>query len=223
MHSKTIHHDSRTSIIQISDFCPHCGKIMEPEQIHVAYDPMTQTYLLVVRCTVDNCRKFFSLEYSSKRENSPYKYLHLDQLLPYTYDGFSDDSISQNIKELSPEFSQTYSQALIAESKNLDNILGISLRKAFEFLVKDFALYQNPQDSENIKKQSLNNVIDQYYQVMPTLHSMAHIIRKIGNDETHYYRKYNDVDVNDLKMLIANFSLYINMVLDVENYTKKTS
>lgn len=221
MHDKTIHHDNRTSIVQVPDFCPHCGRVMELEQIDVKYDSTSQHYLLCARCSIDSCRKFFSLEYGSFKDK--YGQLHLFELIPYSYNGFQEPDISKNIISLSPIFAETFLQANIAEGKSLNQVSGIGFRKAFEFLVKDFASYKNPEQIETIRKNSVNNVIDKFYKDMPKLKELLHITRKIGNDETHYYREYDDVDVKDLKKLITNFSLYIDMILNIEEYGKKTS
>ncbi|KXT61035.1 hypothetical protein LACDD01_01549 [Lactococcus sp. DD01] len=52
---------------------------------------------------------------------------------------------------------------------------------------------------------------------------LLHITRRIGNDETHYYREFTNIDIEDLKKSIYNFSLYINMILDIEELSQKTS
>lgn len=221
MHKKTIDHDSRTSVIEVPDFCPHCGKVMELEQVVVKYDSISQHYLLCARCSVDSCKKFFSLEYSSFLDE--YRFRHLNKLIPYSYNGFQEPDISKRIIDLSPIFAETFLQANIAEGKSLNQVSGIGFRKAFEFLVKDFASYKNPDRIEDIRKNNVNNVINMFYTDMPKLKELLHITRKIGNDETHYYREYDNVDIKDLKKLITNFSLYIDIILNIEEYGKKTS
>ena len=221
MHDKTIQHNNSLSIVQVPDFCPHCGKVMELEQVDVKYDSTSDHYLLCARCSVDSCRKFFCLEYSSREDKYGQNFLH--ELIPYSYNGFQESNISERIIDLSPIFAETFSQANIAEGKNLNQVAGIGFRKAFEFLVKDFASYKNPDRIEEIRKNNVNNVINMFYKEMPKLAELLHITRKIGNDETHYYREYDNVDVKDLKKLITNFSLYIDMILNIEEYGKKTS
>lgn len=221
MHNKTIYHDNRTSIVEVPDFCPHCGRIMELEQTYVKYNSLTNTFLLAAKCTIDDCQKYFALEYTESK--SPAGYRSLSQLIPYSYNGFQEPDISENIISLSPVFAETFIQANIAEGKSLTQVSGIGFRKAFEFLVKDFASYKYPDQIEDIRKNNVNNVIDMFYKEMPKLKELLHITRKIGNDETHYYREYDNVDVKDLKKLITNFSLYIDMILNIEEYGKKTS
>ena len=218
MHNKQITLSGKYHTISIADTCPHCGKNMEPEQISSFFDSTSNTAALVFRCTVSSCRKFFILEYfSSSILNAP------SELINYQYNGVVDINISENIRTLSPIFAETFNEASIAESKNLTNITGLAFRKSFEFLVKDFAFYQNPNNEDKIKSESLNNVIDMFYKEMPKIQQLLHIIRRIGNDETHYYREFTDIDIKDLKMLIHSFSLYIDMILNIDEFNEKTS
>lgn len=220
MHLKTIRANSSNYTIEIPDTCPHCGKNMESEQIYDEYDRVAGTVALLFRCTINACHKYFVLEYSvSKYTNG--SICSIDELVRYSYNGFQEPDISENIRNLSPVFTETFIEATIAETKELRNISGIAYRKAFEFLVKDFASHKNQEKAEEIKKNSLNNVIDMFYKEMPMIKELLHITRRIGNDETHYYREFTDIDIKDLKKLIYNFSLYINMILDIEEFSQK--
>ena len=222
MHKKEIYAETRRFTIEIPDTCPHCGKFMEAEHKGYYLDTQIMTVALSFRCPISTCHRYFILEYNI--ESIPGRtFGSIKNLIPYDYNGFQPPEISDNVKTLSPVFSETYVEATIAESKGLTNISGIAFRKAFEFLVKDFAAYQNPDRTEDIRKNSLNNVIDMFYKDMPKIKELLHLTRKIGNDETHYYREFDEIDITDLKKLIYNFSLYINMILDIEEFSKKTS
>lgn len=220
MHLKTIRAKNSDYTIEIPDTCPHCGKNMESEQIDAVYDRVARTVALIFRCSINDCHKYFILEYSVTRDSIG-SIGSINELINYSYNGFQEPAISENIRNLSPIFSETFIEATIAETKELTNISGIAYRKAFEFLVKDFASHQNPEEVEKIRKNSLNNVIDMFYKEMPKIKELLHITRRIGNDETHYYREFTDIDIEDLKKLIYNFSLYINMILDIEEFSQK--
>lgn len=222
MHLKTIRAKNSNYTIEIPDTCPHCGKNMESEQIDAVYDRVARTVALIFRCSINDCHKYFILEYSVTRDSIG-SIGSINELINYSYNGFQEPAISENIRNLSPIFSETFIEATIAETKELTNISGIAYRKAFEFLVKDFASHQNPEKVEEIRKNSLNNVIDMFYKEMPKIKELLHITRRIGNDETHYYREFTDIDIEDLKKLIYNFSLYINMILDIEEFSQKIS
>src|ERR1043166_3097052 len=46
------------------------------------------------------------------------------------------------------KFIKTYLQSLVAESNGLDEIAGMGYRKAIEYLVKDWAIQNKPEDKE---------------------------------------------------------------------------
>ena len=103
---------------------------------------------------------------------------------------------------ISPDFCKIYKQALIAESNNLSEITGLALRKSFEILVKDYAIYLNDDvNSEDILKLSLKQTIDKYFKDS----EFEPIFRKIswlGNDHSHTFNKHENYNVNDLHRFI---------------------
>lgn len=84
-------------------------------------------------------------------------------------------------------------------------------RKALEYLIKDFAISQSPTDDERIKKLPLANCISQYIKDT-SVQSAAKRATWLGNDETHYVRKWETKDVKDLKILIR---LTVNAIENV--------
>jgi hypothetical protein len=115
---------------------------------------------------------------------------------------------------------------LAAEAFGLDQIVGIGLRKALEFLIKDFAIKQNPESGLEIKRMFLANVIKTYVEDQ-NLKLVAERAVWLGNDETHYERVWDEKDLNDLKRLIHLSVNWIDNVLTtqayVEEMNKKTS
>lgn len=86
---------------------------MELEQTYVKYNS-----LLTAKYTIDVCQKYFALEYTSRKNLSGYNIL--SELIPYPYNGFQEQDISENISILSPVFAETFLQANIAEAKSLN-------------------------------------------------------------------------------------------------------
>lgn len=110
-------------------------------------------------------------------------------------------------KSISPTFCTTYNQAIASEVNDLYLITGLAFRKAFEILVKDYAIYlnnkSNPNKSnpEDILKLSLKATIDQYFKNT----EFEPIFRKIswlGNDHSHTFNKHENYNVDDLKRFI---------------------
>lgn len=109
--------------------------------------------------------------------------------------------LPQEIKDLSPSFDKIYAQATQAEASGLDEIAGVGYRKAFEFLIKDFCISQSPEKESEIKGKFLGKVINDYIED-PNIITCSKRASWLGNDETHYIRKWSDKDINDLKILI---------------------
>ena len=107
----------------------------------------------------------------------------------------------ENLKNVSPNFYKIYNEALFAEIYGLNEIAGIGYRKALEFLIKDYCIYRHNDEEEKIKKQLLGQVISKFIDSTKIL-NLSKASAWIGNDETHYIRKFEDKDINDLKRFI---------------------
>jgi hypothetical protein len=90
---------------------------------------------------------------------------------------------------------------LRADYHGLDDVFGMALRKAFEFLIKDYCISKHPDKEETIKDTFLGTVIKNY--VSDTnIKICAERATWLGNDETHYERRWTGHDVKDLHTLI---------------------
>lgn len=129
--------------------------------------------------------------------------------------------ISEDIKAISSEFVSIYTQSLNAEKKGLDKVCGIGYRKALEFLVKDYLKYHITDDSkytiQQIETTALRNCIKQWIE-NPKIKMVAEKATILGNDETHYVRRWVDKDITDLKALIKLTLNYIQMELEYMKY-----
>jgi hypothetical protein len=94
------------------------------------------------------------------------------------------------------------SQVSTAEAFRLDQLVGVGLRKALEFLIKDFAISERPDKAKEIKQAFLGNVIRDHIDDN-RVQKMAERAAWLGNDETHYMRKWETRDITDLKMLVT--------------------
>lgn len=111
-----------------------------------------------------------------------------------------------HIEKLSPEFVLTFNQARSAEQLGLDKITGPGFRRALEFLIKDFLVSQIAEgpDAEKqieaIRSKNLSQCIDDidYKKIKVTAKAATYL----GNDATHYTKKWPDKDIQDLKRFI---------------------
>ena len=130
--------------------------------------------------------------------------------------------VAKEIGEVSPSFVTIYSQASEAEALRLDQIAGVGYRKALEFLIKDYCVSLQPSDTESIHKEPLAATIT-------TRVSDSHVkecARRatwLGNDQTHYTRKWGDKDITDLKTLIELTMNWIRSSVLTQRYLKDMS
>ena len=110
-------------------------------------------------------------------------------------------SFSDKVNEISPTFVSIYNQAYAAQQLNLEDICGVGYRKALEFLIKDYAILNDPSNRDKIEKSLLGNVIKDYV-ADERIKLVAKRAVWLGNDETHYVRKWESKNIEDLIKVI---------------------
>jgi len=181
----------------LPDMCPMCHHSMEPQRIgFYAIGDDVKRVRGIFKCPRKVCQEvFIGSYYRYDGPDQRYKLIHLapSRPLPVT--------VPEEIAKISPTYVEIRNQAAAAEALKLNQLVGMGLRKALEFLVKDFAISEHPGEAENIKKMLLGPCIEKY---LPdgNIKACAKRATWLGNDETHYIRKWEDHDVNDLKELI---------------------
>lgn len=119
---------------------------------------------------------------------------------------------SEEISILSPKFVEIYQQAEKAENSGLTELCGIGYRKALEFLVKDYAISNHPNSKEQIESSMLGQCITDYID-NEKIKTLTKASAWLGNDETHYVRKHQNYNVQDLKRFIKATVAYIEYEL----------
>ena len=157
----------------------------------------------VFRCPRPPCSRLFIARFvrsgvlASPAET---KYWDLVAVEPKAY---VETPFDKEIAEVSPQFVTIYNQASAAESAALDQLCGPGYRKALEFLVKDYvkSLPENAGKQQVIEKTQIGPCISTYVRDQ-SVKSCARRATWLGNDETHYVRKWEDKDITDLKKLV---------------------
>lgn len=116
---------------------------------------------------------------------------------------------------LSPDFVSVYRQALVAESLQLDEIVGVGYRRSLEFLIKDYLIHKAPDDEEKIRKMELGNCIANRIDNQQ-LKAVASRASWLGNDFAHYSRKFDEYEISDLKRFIDAVLYWVLMELTTE-------
>jgi len=122
-------------------------------------------------------------------------------------------SFGDEVKKTSPNFVEIYNQSEAAEAYKLNQIAGVGYRKALEFLIKDYACHMHPEQEELIKESFLKDCINKYIDHQK-IKDLATVATWLGNDETHYQRKWSDLDVQDLKRFIRSCVAWIQADID---------
>jgi hypothetical protein len=190
------------------DVCPLCHVGIDPK-FHFAffldndYPTVNDNHVqAVLQCPRADCRRIFIAYYIQRnriamqdRERPKYQ---LTGIAPYSY---KEEVFPESIRKVSPSFCTIFNEAAHAEGRNLKNIAGPGYRKALEFLLKDFLVAEYPNEAEQIKKEWLGNLIRDKVQD-ENIKGCAERAAWLGNDESHYLRKWDDKDLSDLRTLI---------------------
>lgn len=204
------------------DYCPRCYVSLYPRVVTGAFSALANKdgsmLQVVFQCTQLDCEEIFiaSYAYSYDSDNIPHETYEFVGLAPKNP---AEAEFSESVSKVSPTFVKVYDQAVAAEANGLDEITGIGLRKSIEFLIKDFLIHENPSNADAIKKKSLGDCIKQDIGDA-NVKACAARATWLGNDETHYVRKWVDKDISDLKTLIRLTVNWVDNVLLTEEYLK---
>ncbi|MCA0893854.1 DUF4145 domain-containing protein [Microbulbifer agarilyticus] len=177
------------------DNCPRCRHGINPEGKTYNLKGRVREYgsllQVVYRCPLKRCSELFIANYSMGL-GRPYILQSLTPIRP------TSRLIPQEVLDVSPAYGQIFSEASAAEDYGLTEIAGVGYRKALEFLVKDYCVFKLPEKEEDIKRKQLGNVINEFVDE-ESLKQIARRAAWLGNDETHYVRRWENKDITDLK------------------------
>ena len=187
------------------DICPLCHKGISHAPLNSYFSSKNLDagveYVVYIDCVCPTCHRLFVCEYHYIDESydSP-TYFFVNQPYAIYPKAFDTLLISPFIRNLSPNFAETYAQSVSAELHDLTQIVGGGYRKALEFLVKDYLCQKSPEKSDEIKHeflaQSIKRIEDE------RIRTFAERATWIGNDELHYIRKYENLDIEQMKVFI---------------------
>jgi hypothetical protein len=129
--------------------------------------------------------------------------------------GFVPERFPERVASLSPRFVEIFNQALRADSLSMTEVSGIGLRKALEFLIKDYLIHKEPSAKEQIEAMFLSKCISDKLG-NPKLKAVASRAVWIGNDFTHYARKFKDFEIADLRRFIDATVAWVNLELTTD-------
>ncbi len=177
------------------DHCPICNVGINPNFITSLSCSGDEDIDALFVCPKNNCKRMFIASYRRTFRSSTY---YLRSVLPSSPKAVS---VVGEVADISPQFAEIFSQATHAEAYGLGEIAGVGFRKSLEYLVKDYCILQHPDKEDEIKKRPIAQVIEGFV-TNENIKQCAKRAIWLGNDETHYVRKWVEKDIKDLKLLL---------------------
>lgn len=200
--------DVSLQIDRFPDNCPVCRHGIEPMstgQAHVTYGGRSALQV-VFKCPRSQCQSFFISSYTQRYFPGSRAYFFFGSA-PYNH---IPRQFSDHIATISPMFCIIFNESQGAESEGWKLIAGPGYRKALEFLVKDYLCTLKPSEADKIKATQLGPCIEAFVD-NDKVKQTAKRAAWLGNDETHYVRKWEDHDLSDLKNLTELTVRWIEM------------
>ncbi|TLU99575.1 DUF4145 domain-containing protein [Dyadobacter luticola] len=189
--------DSQGEMIELNglpDECPFCHNKITP--ISLSNRRHFRKIWVFMQCPSENCHETF-IAY--------YEYVTASECWLFTRKTSIGNVITKKFNEqingISPSFSTIYNEAYFAEQHDLLEICGVGYRKALEFLIKDYAKINHPGKELIIEGKLLAQCIGEFV-ADEKIKAVAKRAVWLGNDETHYVKKWQGKNLEDLKKLI---------------------
>lgn len=197
--------------VDVPDECPVCHKHSEVSFVAADVVENGRGVQTIFRCAYQGCRAFFICFYGPKPSSD---------LLGIRPQKPAESMFPETISALSPGFVSIFKEADEAKHLGLKQVAGPGYRKAFEFLIKDYAKSLAPGKDREIEEKFSGAVVTEF---VPDarIQAVAKRCLWLGNDETHYLRKWADHDVDDLVTLIKLTTNWIEIEHLSKAYVEK--
>lgn len=178
--------------VEVPDACPICHRHSEIKTITADSIDEGKGVQVIFRCAYTGCKQYFFCYYGPKTNGT---LLSVRPVKPNAV------MLPDAVTKLSPSFVEIFAEAEEAAQIGLKQIAGPGYRKAFEFLIKDYAKSLAPERGAEIQTKFAGAVVNEFVSD-PRIQAVAKRSLWLGNDETHYMRKWTDHDLSDLIALI---------------------
>jgi len=187
--------------VDVPDACPVCHRHSEMQLVGADVVEEGRGVQAVFRCAYQGCRAFFICSYGPRGSHELLSVRPVKPLIT---------ALPETVAKLSPTFISVFQEAEEATQLGLKQIAGPGYRKAFEFLIKDYAKSVRPEKAAEIEAKFSGAVVNDYV-ADARIQAVAKRSLWLGNDETHYLRKWTDRDVSDLVTLIKLTASWIEI------------
>ena len=172
-------------------FCPICRTPQEGTRLDSKlFRTEERKFYGVVAYTCNCCGKKYLVNYNLDANAKTATFGAFYPTFTATYE-------NDVLAEFSPRFIELYNQALRAEFAGDIDLAATGYRHALECMVKDYAIKRLEKDHDEVCRKSLCQAIGEYFD--SDMVKTADVVRILGNDYTHYERRYPDLDFEVLK------------------------
>lgn len=186
--------DAIDRVCETPNTCPICHHkitIPSPHQTNV----LGKEVQALFQCPNNDCRNFFIAYYELDAKEKM-------DLVSYKPSKVVLDDIPDSVRKISPTFPSIFAEAAEARAQGLEQIAGPGYRKAFEFLIKDYAKTKSESDQHPLIEKAFSGEVISKYVGDIRIQTVGKRALWLGNDETHYLRKWQKHDIEDLINLI---------------------
>lgn len=191
-------------------WCPLCGAyqdgIIASRYIHSG-PGNTQIGTVGYKCT--HCDQHYLVIYNIDKAQKTASFAEM-------YPSVNVDYRNDILESVSPRFIFFYNQALRSEERGDIELAAIGYRSALEYLIKDFAINELKVDYKEVVNVKLCDAITKYLGEKD-LTATADVVRILGNDYTHYKRKYPEYDFELLKRYMEIFIKLVETKVMIAN------
>lgn len=201
---------SNIEIDKYPDKCPFCHRSVHPKLITGIYrqiDMHSASLEVIFRCPSEDCKRIFICYYFERSNYGPTKNYYLRTTM---FGELAPLSFSDTLRNISEGHCKIFSESFAAEQWGLKEICGSGYRKSLEFLIKDYLVKIKQKDEDLIKNKFLGKCIEEDVDNQ-RIKDVAKRAAWLGNDETHFFRRWKDKDITNLKDLIK---LAVNWIED---------
>lgn len=175
--------------------CPNCELLTHFDFVSTGIGDSIKEVNYIVQCP--KCKNYYLAKF---KLSGNYEHTFLE-IFPK---GSFKSTFPKEVKQISPKFIEIYEQAITAKNSDLNELVGIGLRRAFEFLITDYiknVLLTEP-------KKTLEQKIEQIDVRNVNVHST--LIRWVGNDTTHTKVTHPEFSVDDMIKSIEIVVYYLH-------------
>lgn len=173
--------------VNVPTNCPHCNVACHFEEVY-GYEKNARSAVLMI---CPRCGHYIVVETSSYKSKT------------YPTPKFQFD-LSSELSNLSSRFVNIYCQSMQAKLNGQDELVGMGLRKALEFLIFDYLKSQNIDFNEHTTLSQAINKLDKSFK------TTAQVASWIGNDNTHYFIKNQNLDIDCLVKYVKTIAYHIS-------------